>query len=204
MLTLEALKTRYEDLAVHPLDAETLPQWLHAWSELRKEVLEHRAKRQLAHHQDVRNSEAEAAYIKFDHDVMPQVNQVEHQLQVRLLELTTHIIYQHPDLNLIIRQLQDDARVYHPKNDALEAQISTIITQFNKARSALSINLDGQTLGLHQAFTKQFATDRNLREAAFLASEEAKLLMAEDVDEMMLELLNLRHHIAQNAGFKFL
>ncbi|MEM6428081.1 MAG: M3 family metallopeptidase [Deinococcota bacterium] len=201
MLTLEALKTRYEDLAVQLLDAETLPQWLHVWSELRKEVLEHRAKLQLAHHQDVRDSAAEAAYLKFDHDVMPQVNQAEHQLQVRLLELPTHILDQHPDLKLIIRRLQDHARVYNPKNDALEAEISAIITRFNKARSALNITLDDQTLGLHQAFTKQFVPDRKVREAAFIASENAKLSMAEDADEMMLELLNLRHSIAQNAGF---
>jgi oligoendopeptidase F len=200
-LTWDSLEARYNALQTALLDQQTLLTWLVAWSELRKEVPEHLAKLQLAHHQDVRDTSAEAVYMEFERHVMPQVNQAEHQLQVRLLELPPHVLDQHPNLTLIIRRLQDDARVYHPKNDALEAKLSAIITQFNKARSALRINLDGQTLGLHQAFTKQVAADRNLREAVFMASENAKLSMAKDVDGMMLELLNLRHSIAKNAGF---
>ena len=195
----EIFEPRYRALLEREFSADTFLSWLHAWSDLTKEVNEEQAELMLAHHKDVRDTAAEAAYFAFQRDVMSAAEICEQKLRTRLDVVDPA---HHPEVALALRRLKTDAEIYSPDNARLNLEIEEKLSQFNKVRSALRLEFGSQKMSLHDAFPKQFDVEREVRDEAFIASERAKASVSAEVDALMLELVSLRQKLAENVNLK--
>ena len=193
---LNKIRTRYQALVNQPLTQEGLLPWLSAWSDLLKETGEVRARLMLERDRDTCDEAAAGRYLDFRAEV-EELEPLEQRLRTKLLKSGLNA----PEgAELAVRRLKTDATLYCEANAGLETEVERLLGEVGRVHAGLRLSLNGDTLTLHDAFTKQFVPEREVRERAFLGVEQAKASVAEEVDDISLQLLNVRQQMADNVG----
>ena len=154
----------------------------------------------------------------FIEEIQPQIASFTNKLNQKALNspfldalLQTHTHKQ--ALGVMVRTLRKQAAIFREENIPLLAQIQSKERIYGSITGKMSVNLDiegvteGVTQGVVQEFTLQQAAnflennDRNIRKNVYKTIQNRRLEDKNALDELLSELIQLRHKVARNAGF---
>ena len=176
--------------------------WLLDWCELSAALDQEGASRNIAMTCHTDNAEAEQAYLHF-------VEHVEPQLKPRQFALEK-IYVAHPQrknlpparYEVFDRDVANHVQLFRPENVALETEEAKLGQQYQKLIGAQTVTFRGEEKTLVQMGRFLEEPDRALRQQAWTLVANRRLLDVDKCEEIMDELLQLRHQIAKNAGFE--
>ena len=154
----------------------------------------------------------------FIEEIQPQIASFTNKLNQKalnspFLDVLTHTHTQKQALGVMVRSLRKQAEIFREENIPLLAQIQSKERIYGSIIGKMSVMLDiegvtqGITQGVAQEFTLQQAAnflennDRGIRETVYKTIQNRRLEDKNALDELLTELIQLRHRVARNAGF---
>ena len=190
-----------ETRATQANSAAELERWLIDWSELCAALDEEASRRYIAMTCHTDNADAEKSYLHFVENVEPQLKPRQFALE--------NIYVAHPQFNqlpkaryeVFNRDVKNHVELFRPENVALETEEAKLAQQYQKLIGAQTVTFRGEEKTLVQMGRYLEEPDRALRQEAWELVAKRRLQDVDKCEEIMDELIQLRHQIAKNAGF---
>ena len=200
----EVLKPFFDTLMERDLaSVSDLKKWFHDRSELESIISEDLAWRYIKMTCYTENEGYRKDYQDFVENIQPEIAPVSDKLNKKaagstfLNELTSLEGY-----DLMIRSLKKDIEIFRDENVPLFTQLSTEAQKYALISGAMTVEVDGKELTLQQAAVYLMSTDRKRREEIYHKISERRLKDKDTLDELFTKLIELRHQVSVNAGFK--
>ena len=181
--------------------ADDLHHWLNDFSELNSVVQEHAGWLYIRMTCNTQDKKATEAYVFFVNEIQPKIAPFEDDLNKKLLDCkfrkeldARYAIYQH--------QVENQIKIFRQENIPLIADLSVKEQHYGEIAGAMTVEENGKTLTLQQAGNFLKDPDRNKRDEVYHKIKNRRLQDRASLDELFSELINVRHRIALNAGFK--
>ena len=194
----------FENLAKRVIVTQNdLESWLQDKSELEAILEEDMAWRYINMTVDTANEEYATNYAFFVNEIGPKAAPYDDILNKKLMnspgreELEKNEAYK-----IYFRSVSKSIELFREENIPLETQIQTKSSEYGNISGAQNIEWEGKTLTMQQASNLLKQQDEAIRKSAF---EKISSRRSDDVDAMETlfdELIQLRHNVAQNAGYQ--
>ncbi len=135
-------------------------------------------------------------------EISPQVARYEYLINRKLVaspfldELDPEAYY------IFLRQVRNSVALYREENVPLQTEVQLRSKEYGRIFSQMTIGVDGKQMTLQKAGTFLEETDRERREAVFRKINDRILQDTDSLEELFDVLLQMRHRIACNAGFR--
>lgn len=192
----------FEQLAAATLSTRTeLEAWLAQRSELEAVIDEDQAWRYIRMTCDTTDAGHREAYQFFISEIFPQLAPWDDRLNRKLLASEAIDSISDPAFALYRRRVEAAIRLYREENVALQAQCKELESAYGAVIGAMSITHNQQELTLPQAAQLLKSADRNERQQVWQAMVSRRAEDQEKLDDLLSQLIALRHQIATQAGF---
>ena len=192
---------RLEVRAALATSAAAFEMWLLDWSELSAALDEEASRRNIAMTCHTDNAEAEKAYLHFVENVEPQLKPRQFALEQLYVAHSQRKNLPKSRYEVFDRDVTNHVQLFRPENVALETEEAKLGQQYQKLIGAQTVNFRGEEKTLVQMGRYLEEPDRALRQEAWQLVAQRRLQDVDKCEEIMDELIKLRHQIAQNAGF---
>ena len=192
------LKPRFDDLISAPLNADSMGEFLHRWSDLEKQLNESVNLAYRARTENTVDAEAAERYERLVTEVQPQAKAAAQALRDRVLSVPGY--KPRDDESDLFRRFAAQRDLYREANLPVETELALLAARYDEIVGAMSVTLDGAILTMAAALQRLENTVRVEREAAW---REVMARFAQDrsaLDELFLRMLPLRRQLAANAG----
>jgi len=202
--TWETLKPFFDNLLERKIDsADELKNWFHDRSELESVISEDMAWRYIRMTCYTENQEYSKAYQDFIQNIQPEIAPVSDQLNKKAAASAfLDSIAKQEGYDIMIRSLKKDIEIFREENVPLYTEINTETQKYAQLSGAMTILWEGKEITLPQASVILMSTDRQKREEVYHKLSARRLQDKDALDELFSTLINLRHRVATNAGFK--
>jgi oligoendopeptidase F len=200
----EGLKPFFDELLERKIEtADDLKQWFRDRSELESVISEDLAWRYIRMTCYTENEEYRKRYQDFVENIQPQIAPVSDKLNKKAAA-SQHLneLARNEGYDLMIRSLKKDIEIFREENVPLFTQLATEAQKYQQISGAMTVDINGKELTLQQASVLLMSTDRKLREEVYHKVTNRRLQDREKLDDLFTTLVNLRHQVAVNAGFK--
>ena len=200
----EELKPFFENLLERKLDSVAdLKRWFRDRSELESVISEDLAWRYIKMTCYTENESYRKNYQDFVENIQPQIAPVSDSLNKKAAASPyLDELAQIQGYDLMIRSLKKDIEIFRQENVPLFTQLSTEAQKYQQISGAMTVEIDGKELTLQQASVLLMSTDRNVREDVYHKVTKRRLQDNKALDELFSKLIDLRHQVSKNAGFK--
>lgn len=179
-----------------------LEKWLRDRSELEAFLSEDLAWRYIKMTCDTSNAALMEQYNFFVEEIEPHIAPYTNDLNKKFI--------QHPLLDQLDQQkyfihnraIKKALELYREENIPLQTKIATDSQKYGAITGAMTVEWEGQEITLQKAAGFLKETDRSVREKAYRKIQEKRGSAVDTLNELFTELLQLRHQVALNAGFK--
>jgi oligoendopeptidase F len=179
-----------------------LEQWLKDWSELESVLDEDMAWRYIRMTCDTTNEALQQAYHEFVETIFP--------LQAPWQNKLNHKLLTHPDTELLdqnkyftlLRSVRTEVELFREENVALETQLKKLESKYGQIAGSMSIQYEGNELTMQQAAQLLKDPSREKREKVYHLIQGRRKQDENVLDELLSEMIALRHQMALNAGFE--
>ncbi len=178
-----------------------LEKWLLDWSELAAALDEEASRRNIAMTCHTDNTEAEQAYLHFVEHVEPQLKPRQFALEQLYVAHLQRKYLPKTRYGVFDRDVANHVQLFRPDNVALETEEAKLGQQYQKLIGGQTVNFRGEEKTLVQMGRFLEEPNRTLRQEAWELVAKRRLQDVEKCEEIMDELVQLRHQIAKNAGF---
>jgi oligoendopeptidase F len=198
------LKPWFDDLlnrAIHtPAD---LKKWFADRSELESIISEDLAWRYIRMTCYTDNQEYLKSYQEFIQKIQPEIAPVADQLNRKVAESELlDELANEEGYNILVRNLKKEIEIFREANVPLFTEINTETQKYAQLSGAMTVEVDGKRLTLQQASVFLMSPDRKKREEVYRKINERRLRDKDELDALFSKLIQLRHQVALNAGFK--
>lgn len=177
--------------------------WLQNRSELDAVLEENAAWRYIKMTIDTRDQNLKDAYTYFVTEIQPKLAPFEDELNQKMLQSTfMESLKNEKDYFIYFRSVQKELDLFRTENIAIEAEISEESQQYGAISAAQMIDFDGEKMTIQKASTLLKDLGENVRKKAFLLIGERRKQDNDKLDDLFSSLVEKRHQIALNAGFK--
>ena len=107
-----------------------------------------------------------------------------------------------PDFLPSIERMKKEMQLYSEQNLPLLNREQLLAGEYNQVKGGQTIRYGNEDLTIDKAALLLKGSDRSVREEVFKKICERRFQDADRLDNILTELVQLRHEIAQNAGFK--
>ena len=199
----ESLEIYFKDLVDREIgDLEHLRKWFSDRSELESILSEDGAWRYINMTCDTTSEERQKAFQFFISEIEPKVAPFEDQLNKKALEQKDIQSLDSSAFQILLRSLKKDIEIFREENIPLNTELQSESQKFGVINGAMTVDHDGKELTLQQAGVLLQETDRKLREEVYYKISERRLQDSGKLDDLFNKLIELRHKVAQNAGFQ--
>jgi oligoendopeptidase F len=149
---------------------------------------------------DVSNEEYKS---RFEHSVQtlwPIATEYENKLSRKFLE-SAAVQELGPPYHIFRRNQQSEIDLFRKENIELEKQINQINIEITEIQGKLKADWQGTKVPLPSLYPELEVTDRPVRKKAYESLNAANLSVADTIDGKFDELMELRHKMAEDAGF---
>ncbi|MEX1240959.1 MAG: M3 family oligoendopeptidase [Cyclobacteriaceae bacterium] len=198
------LEPYFDDLLSRSLaSAQELKKWFSDRSELESVISEDLAWRYIRMTCYTENQEYLKSYQDFIQNIQPEIAPVSDKLNKKaaaseFLDALAGV----EGYKILIRNLRKEIEIFREENVPLFTEISTETQKYAQISGSMTVEVDGKTLTLQQASVFLMSTDRKKREEVYRRINERRLRHRDELDALFSKLLQLRHQVAVNAGFK--
>jgi oligoendopeptidase F len=193
--TWAEIEPHYERLATQPLDG--IDAWLRDWSRFEEILIEAHSLASVAYTCDTTDPDKEAAYLRFATDIGPRAREQGVRLGRRLLSTG----YSAPDLEMVLRRLRNQEKIFQEANVPLFGEIQALSSAWQKLAGALSATWEGRQVPIPALRNYQASPDRLVRERAYRLHLGAYAEKRDEIADIFDRQYELRQTVARNAGF---
>jgi len=200
----ETLKPFFDNLLERKIDSvNDLKNWFHDRSELESVISEDMAWRYIRMTCYTENQEYSKAYQDFIVNIQPEIAPVADQLNKKAAASSfLDVMANEEGYDIMVRSLKKDIEIFREENVPLYTEINTETQKYAQLSGAMTITWEGKEITLPQASVVLMSTDRQKREEVYHKLSARRLQDKDQLDELFSTLINLRHRVASNAGFK--
>lgn len=195
-ITWDDIGPHYTRLAASTLNHENFTTWLREWSDLEKRLYEQGALLGFERHTDLRDPAKRERVA--DHAALRSLVQ---SAALPLIDKALPFLDQEQGARTLARTLRATRDRHAPHNASLEAREGELIARYDDLQDTVTYHLRGERVPYRTLNAAFYGADRAEREDAHRAYLEGEDRVAPHVTDVFLELLALRRHQAQNAGF---
>jgi oligoendopeptidase F len=200
----EGLKPWFDQLVSRQITSlEDLRKWFMDRSELESVISEDLAWRYIRMTCYTENKEYLKYYQDFIQQIQPEIAPVSDQLNKKAAASEfLNVLEKEEGYDILIRSLKKDIEIFRDENVPLFTEISTQSQKYAQINGAMTVTIDGKEMTLQQASVFLMSTDRKKREEVYHKITTRRLKDKEELDALFSSLIQLRHKVAVNAGFK--
>lgn len=142
------------------------------------------------------------AYQDFIEKVVPATEPLEDQLNRKFLADNRKFPLDQSRYGLYIRSVQVGIELFRTENIPLSTQVGLLAQEYQSINGAMTVVFEKQERTLPQMGKFLQDPDRNLREKAWRAVTQRRLIDKDRLEGLFDKMRRLRHQIANNAGFE--
>jgi oligoendopeptidase F len=200
--TWESVQPFYENLKNRSLNtAQELRRFFADRSELESYLSENMAWRYIRMSCDNANQANIQSYQSFLTDILPHTSLYDDDLNKKVVESPFLDDMKEIGFNITIRAMKRAIEIFREENIPINTELQTLSTQFGAITGAMMVTINGEEKTLQQAGVFLENPDRNLREETYTKVQGRRFEDKEKLDDLLNQLVKLRHLMAQNAGF---
>ena len=200
----QAIEPFYKNLEERTLKSVAeLRIWFRDRSEIESALSEELAWRYIRMTCNTAEESLQESFNSFVSLVQPEVTKYTHILNQKCLKNPfLKDLEQQEGFDITIRSLRKQAKIFREENIPLQTELQIKEREYGAIAGAMTIWWEEQELTLQQAANILEDKDRIQREKAYLSIQNRRLQDKDKLDDLLTELIQLRHQIAENAGFK--
>jgi len=180
----------------------TLQQWLKDWSELETAISENARWLYINTTIDTADVAARNALIYMYQHIQPHLSTWDNRLAKKFVASPVVNDLDASLFHTTIRKVRKGLELFREENVALNSEQVMLQSKFGEITGVQSIQYNGQEITLQQAAVYQRSNDRAQREEVFHLVNKRLQQDNDALDNLLTELIALRHKIATNAGYK--
>jgi oligoendopeptidase F len=193
---LEEFSPYFDRLLTQDLKQDNLHQWMSDWSSVSKLASEVGSRLYVAVTVDTTDEAAEARYMRFNEDILPQLRLYDNKLQAKLV--ASGLTPENFDVQL--KKFHADLDLFREENLPLFTQQEGLGVEYDKIIGSQTVEWDGEEVTLSQLSLQAQNKDREIREDAWRSAMERTLKDRGALNDLWTELMDIRGKIAANAG----
>lgn len=199
----EAIRPYYENLLKREINTEEeLRQWFQDRSELESVVAEDLGWRYIRMTIDTADAGRREKFNYFISQIQPNIAPESNRLNEKALQSQFLLKLKQEGYPILARTLKTEFEIFREENVPLNTQMQTLSQEFGAISGAMTVEVDDKELTLQQAADYLQSTDRSKREEVWKKINQRRLQDSKLLNDLFDQLLQLRHQIALNAGFK--
>lgn len=176
-------------------------QWLLDRSELESILSEDLAWRYIKMNCNTADEDLAKSFNEFVTEIEPKISVVSNELDKKFYNDEVLSKVDSTKLFTVLRELKKDIELFREENVPLEAKLQTKEQEFGMISSKMLVNYNNEEITLQKAANYLKNTDRHIREEVYKLINDRRLEDSNTLDELLSELISIRHEIALNAGF---
>lgn len=195
------LEPFYTELCNRQIEsAKDLKQWLTDLSELEAVISEHAGWLYIRMTCDTSDKKRTEAYTHFVEEINPKIEPFADKLNKKLFNCPFVTELSSP-YKLYLRQVENSITIFREANIPLEAELAVKQQKFAEISGAMTVEVEGKTITLQQAYNYLKSPDRNVRKEVYSKVSSRRLQDRDKLDELFNDLVALRDKVGKNAGF---
>jgi oligoendopeptidase F len=199
----ETLQPYYDDLAQRQLsDVKDLEQWIYDRSKLEAIVSEAFGWRYINITRDSADEKAAMLYQQAVQELAPQIYAYENTLNKKLVDSPYFDCLEEDKFYVYCRNVKNAVELFNEKNIPISTEVQLKSKEHGKIFSEMTIGVHGVQMTLQKAGSLLEETDRVYRESIYHKINQRILQDTEPLENLFDNLLEKRHHMALNAGFR--
>ena len=201
--TWELLKPYFDELLSRPVaSVAELEKWLKDQSELGAVVSEDMAWRYIKMTCDTANTKLRDHFNDFVQNIEPHMAPLTNELNKKLMESPFKDQLTKPGYKIYLRGVKNSIELFREENIPLNTKLQELEQQFGAINGEQSIEHNGEKITLQKASVYLKDLDRGVREEVY---KKIQTRRAEDegaLNKLYDQLIELRHQVSMNTGFK--
>ena len=200
----QGIEPFYKNLQERAINSTAeLRAWFRDRSELESALSEELAWRYIRMTCNTAEASLQESFNHFVSTIQPEVIRYTHLLNQKCLQSPfVGELEKQEGFDITIRSLRKQAEIFREENIPLQTELQIKEREYGKIAGAMTIWWQGEELTLQQATNLLEDTDRNTREQAYRAIQNRRLQDKDTLDDLLTELIRLRHQVARKAGFE--
>lgn len=199
----EDLKPSFDDLLQRNIDSKaSFDQWLKDRSELDAVIEEDLAWRYIRMSIETNNETLSSAYTFFVTKIQPELAPLEDALNRKFMESPFRNEYTDEAHRIYFRSIETQLQLFRGENIPIEAKLNELAQQYGAISAAQSIEYNGETITMQRAAQYLKEQDELVRKTVFERMVERRRADTDQLNALYSELIQYRHELAVNAGFK--
>ncbi len=190
----EQIKPYYDELNERPLHKDSVVQWLLDWTHLRELISECLNRLRLATRRDTNDVEAQERFKTYLKDIFPEIQAGNNRLTQRFLESELEV----EGMEVPRRSMEADAVLFCEANLPLFTEEQKHVMDYERITGSQTVEWNGEETTLAKLSNIFQNDDRDERERAWRLMLDRHLQDREALNQNWVELLTIRHDIAQN------
>jgi len=200
--TWSKLQPYYRDLLKRQINSrQDLEQWLKDKSELDAVVSEAFSWRYIKITVDSTDDKAESLYQYAVQELAPKITALENELNQKLVTCSYAAHLEGGQYHIHLRSIRNAVNLFRKENIPLATEIQLKSKEYVKIFSEMTIGVDGKQMTLQKASSLLEEPSRIYREEVYHKIHARLLEETGSLDNLFDSLKDMRHGIAQNAGF---
>lgn len=199
----ETLQPYFEDLKNREINSlADLEKWLRDRSELEAVLEEDMAWRYIKMNIDTTNKAYQDSFNFFVTQISPKIAPYDNELNKKVYASKFAEELKGDAYKIYLRRIKKSIELYREENIPIITQLQTDQQKYGAVCAAMTVEIDGKTLTLQQAAKYFKENDRAKREEVFRKVNARRLQDKQELNNQFNHLIQLRHKVALNAGFK--
>lgn len=179
-----------------------LENWLLDWSETDAVFEEDSAWRYIKMTCNTADQQLVDAYNYYINNIYPHLSPFINELNKKFIASPFLQNLDAKKYHIFIRKVKKEVTLFRPENIALMVESQNESQKYGAIIAAQTIEHDGKELTMQQATSLLKSNNRELREQVWKKINERKSEDTKQLQDLFSKLINIRHQIALNAGYK--
>lgn len=199
----EDIKPYFDELLTTDIDSlDAFEEWLKKNSELEAVLEEDLAWRYIKMTIDTSDKEAADAYQRYINEINPSVSEAANKLNNKLNDSAFKEQLSNEANTIYFKKVQTAIDLFREENIDLQSKCSNLAQEYSGIIGAQLIEYKGEEITAQQAAKYLKDPDRSVRKEVFQLLHDRKMKDNDALEDIFDQLIELRHRIAQNAGFE--
>jgi oligoendopeptidase F len=197
-----SIEPYYNDLLAREINSlADLKKWLKDWSELEGIIDEHSRWIYVKTTIDTSDESAKQNLQNYYANMFPLISSAENKIRKKIIDCPYSSELDEETFGVAIKKIKNENNLYVEENVALKSELTIKQSRYDELIGAQSIVYNGTEMTMQQAGIYMKDPNREVRKEVFEKSIERKEQDTEELDNLLSELIQLRHKIALNAGY---
>lgn len=201
--TWELLKPYFTELESRPLNSVAdLEKWLKDYSELSAVISENMAWRYIKMTCDTANTELRDSFNDFVQNIEPNMSPIANDLNKKIMATPYKDQLTRSGYDIYLRGIKNSIDLFREENIPLNTKLQELEQQFGEINGAQSIEYAGEKMTLQKAGIFLKDLNRAVREEVYQKVQTRRAQDETALNDLFTKLIELRHQVALNTGFK--